>query len=141
MSNKPQMPPDDGFLEERKDPLDLERWKSEVCSVGWSGLIPFRNFFIDKPWTLLWVQFMTFAFGFPFLVIGYYRGNSSSLAEVSWAFGIYFSIVWAVLIHRCIRPDFYRIWPDSWDLVWHICTGRDRCLGNFTYRAYHARYS
>ena len=69
------------------------------------GLLPFRNFFTDKPWTLLWVQFLAFAFGFPFLLIGYYREDPSSLAEAAWAFGIYFSIVWAVLIHRCIRPD------------------------------------
>jgi len=105
MSTNPQKTPDEGFHEERRDPLDLERWKSEVASVGWPGLIPFRNFFTDKPWTLLWVQFMGFAFGFPFLLIGYYREESSSLAEAAWAFGIYFSIVWAVLIHRCIRPD------------------------------------
>jgi RsiW-degrading membrane proteinase PrsW (M82 family) len=105
MSIDSQKASDNNFLEERRDPLDLERWKSEIGSVGWYGLIPFRNFFTDKPWTLLWVQFMAFAFGFPFLLIGYYREDSSSLAEAAWAFGIYFSIVWAVLVHRCIRPD------------------------------------
>lgn len=104
MSTDPRQSPDDSFLEERRDPLDLQRWKSEVGSVGWLGLVPFRNFFTDKPWTLLWVQFMAFAFGFPFLLIRYYREDSSSLAEAAWAFGIYFAIVWAVLVHRCIRP-------------------------------------
>lgn len=105
MSTDHQKTPDDNFLEERRDPFDVGRWRSEIGSVGWSGLIPFRNFFTDKPWTLLWVQFIAFAFGFPFLLIGYYREDSSSLAEAAWAFGIYFSIVWAVLVHRCIRPD------------------------------------
>ncbi|MCA9224828.1 MAG: PrsW family intramembrane metalloprotease, partial [Planctomycetales bacterium] len=96
---------DDRFLEERRDPLDIERWKAEFSEVGWLGLIPFRNFFTDRPWTLLWVQFIAFAFGFPFLLIGYYSEDGSSLAEAAWAFGIYFSVVWAVLVHRCIRPD------------------------------------
>ena len=66
----------------------------------------FRNFISDKPWTLHWVQFIAFAFGFPFLLIGYYREDSSTLAEAAWAFGVYFSIIWAVLIHRCIRPGY-----------------------------------
>ena len=107
MSNPPDAKPpvNDGFREERGDPLNLDRWKSELDAVGWSGLIPFRNFFTDKPWTLLWVQFVAFAFGFPFFLICCYREDSSTLAGAAWAFGIYFSIVWAVLIHRCIRPD------------------------------------
>jgi len=104
MSTDPRDNDDDTFLEERRDPLDFESWKSEFRAVGWSGLTPFRNFFTDKPWTLLWVQFVAFAFGFPFLMMGYYREESSSLAEAAWAFGVYFSIVWAVLLHRCLRP-------------------------------------
>jgi len=93
-------------LEARIDPINIAKWKAELNAVGWTGLIPFRNFYTDKPWTLLWVQFITFAFGFPFLLMNYYyRKESSTLAEAAWAFGIYFAIVWAVLIHRCIRPD------------------------------------
>ena len=105
MTDAPKASTNDTLLEERHDPLDFEKWRSEIRSVGWSGLIPFRNFFTDKPWTLLWVQFISFAFGFPFLLIGYYRKDSSTLGEAAWAFGVYFSIVWAVLVHRCIRPD------------------------------------
>lgn len=91
--------------EERADPINIEKWRAEFDAVGWSGLIPFRNFFTDKPWTLLWVQFLGFVFGFPFLLIGYYRNENATLPEAAWAFGVYFSIVWAVLIHRCLRPD------------------------------------
>lgn len=95
----------DDFLEERSDPLKLDTWRAEFAAVEWSGLIPCRNFFSDKPWTLLWVQFIAFAFGFPFLLICYYRDGESTLPEAAWAFGVYFAIVWGVLIHRCIRPD------------------------------------
>ena len=104
MNSEPSHLPNDPFLDERRDPLDLTRWKSEIGAVGWSGLLPFRNFLADKPWSILWVQVMAFAFGFPFLLIGYYRKDSSSLAEAAWVFGIYFSIMWSILVHRCIRP-------------------------------------
>ena len=96
---------DDDYSEARHDPINLAKWRSELSSVGWTGLIPFRNFFTDKPWTLIWVQFLAFAFGFPFLLMGYYRESTSTLAEAAWAFGVYFSAIWAVLIHRCLRPD------------------------------------
>ncbi len=105
MPTDPRRPESDPLLEERRDPLDLERWKSEIASVGWLRLIPFRYFFDDKSWTLVWVQFIAFAFGFPFLLICYYRDDASSLAEAAWALGIYFSIIWAVVVHRCIRPE------------------------------------
>ena len=96
---------DDDYSEARHDPINLAKWRSELSSVGWTGLIPFRNFFTDKPWTLIWVQFLAFAFGFPFLLMGYYRESTSTLVEAAWAFGVYFSVIWAVLIHRCLRPD------------------------------------
>jgi protease PrsW len=92
-------------IEARVDPLDIAKWKAELSAVGWSGLIPFRNFYSDKPWTLLWVQFIAFAFGFPFLLINYYGNQQTTIAEAAWAFGVYFAVVWAVLVHRCIRPD------------------------------------
>ena len=92
-------------LDERQDFVNAAAWKAEFAAVGWSRLIPFRNWSTDRPWTLLWVQFIVFAFGFPFLLMGYYRDGESTLIEAAWAFGVYFSIVWAVLIHRCIRPE------------------------------------
>lgn len=93
------------MFDERNDFVNAAGWKAEFAAVGWSRLIPFRNWFTDRPWTLLWVQFIAFAFGFPFLLIGYYRNRESTLVEAAWALGGYFAIVWAVLIHRCIRPE------------------------------------
>jgi RsiW-degrading membrane proteinase PrsW (M82 family) len=92
-------------LDERVELLNLRQWNAELSAVQWLGLLPFHNVLSDKPWTLLWVQFISFVFGFPFLLIGYYRDEQSTLAEAAWAFGVYFAVIWAVLIHRCIRPD------------------------------------
>ena len=91
-------------MEARLNPLNTEAIKKEFAAVGWANLIPFKNWFTDRPWTLLWVQFMGFTFGFPFLLINYYSNSESTLVESAWVFGIYFSFIWAVLIHRCVRP-------------------------------------
>jgi len=106
MSDSESLPPEDPRdMDERSIPVDMDRWKSEFAAVNWSKLIPFRNWLADQPWTLVWVQFISFAFGCPFLLMYYYVHRESTLAEASWAFGIYFSVIWAAVIHRCLRPE------------------------------------
>ncbi len=99
------LPADGREVDERNNPVDLDRWKAEFGSVSWSQLVPFHNWLTDRPWTLVWVQFISFAFGFPFLLMCYYLNRDTTLEEASWSFGVYFSVVWAALVHRCIRPE------------------------------------
>ncbi len=103
-ASKPEAPESEQF-EERRNLVQLDAWKAEFALVTWRKLLPFRNWRKDKPWNLVWVQFLLFAFGAPFVLISYYGEKSPSLVEAAWALSLYFSIIWAVLLHRCLRPQ------------------------------------
>ncbi len=96
---------DQEWLDSRQEIVDIGKWKSEFASVRWRTLFPIRAWLDDRPWNLLWVQFLAFAFCFPLALIHFYQGEKVPLTEAAWAFSLYFAIIWAAFLHRCMRPE------------------------------------
>jgi hypothetical protein len=95
---------DSDWLDERYDLINIGKWRSEFGAIRWWTLFPIGLWLKDRPWSLVWVQLFTFAFCFPFLLIHYYQSREASLPEAAWAFSVYFAILWAGFLHRCMRP-------------------------------------
>ncbi len=93
------------WINARQELVDIGKWKSEFATVRWRTFFPIGTWLEDRPWSLLWVQFLTFVFCFPFALIHYYGDRHAPLAEAAWAFSFYFAIIWAAFLHRCMRPE------------------------------------
>lgn len=85
--------------------FSADELKSEFASMNWRRLIPFLNWSQLKAWRLVWVQFLMFAFGFPLVLAWYFRSGDAKLEEAVWPLACYFSVVWAFLLHRFLRPQ------------------------------------
>lgn len=95
----------DSVLEERNRLIDGEAWKREFLAISWKDLFPLATWFRDEPWTLVWVQALVFAFAFPLFLLQWFSGRAPSLFEVAFAFSTYFAVLWAILLHRLLRPE------------------------------------
>lgn len=101
----PSSPSD--WAETRLQIVDIEAVKSEWHSMEWALLNPLTSLLKDRPWTLAWVQLLTFAFCFP-LVMALSYDPETPLGEAAWALSLYFAVLWAIFLHRCILPDRLR---------------------------------
>lgn len=95
----------DSVLEERNRLIDGEAWKRELLAISWKDLFPLAAWFRDEPWTLVWVQALVFAFAFPLFLLQWFSNRAPSLFEAAFAFSSYFAILWAILLHRLLRPE------------------------------------
>jgi len=94
-----------GIAEERIEFGSLNDLRSEFANIPWAQLFPWKAWIEDRPWTLVWVQFLVFAFGFPFVLMQFYAESTAPLEQAAWAFSLYFSILWAAFLQRCLRPQ------------------------------------
>lgn len=85
--------------------IDVKALKSEFTSIQWQALFPIRTWIDDRPWSLVWVQYLVFAFCFPLMLIHYFGNQNVPLAEAAWALSLYFAVIWAVFLQRCMRPE------------------------------------
>lgn len=94
-----------GSFEER---LEFGNWndvRMQMAGIPWRQLFPWQAWLKDKPWTLVWVQFLAFAFGAPFVLIHFYSQEETPLQEAAWSLSLYFSILWAAFMQRCLKPQ------------------------------------
>lgn len=98
---------EDHWAEARIEIIDFDAVKAEFNAIRWSQLNPLIPLFRDGLLSLVWVQFLTFAFCFPLILAISYR-EDASLEEAAWALSLYFAILWAVFLHRCVQPDRLR---------------------------------
>jgi RsiW-degrading membrane proteinase PrsW (M82 family) len=74
----------------RQPPLDL------------ALVFPLRTWMADKPWNLPWVRIFAFFAFFPLVLRRLYHG-SLTLENTAWAFGLYFSLIWGMILRQTMR--------------------------------------
>ena len=77
-------------------------WR-ELRSLPFPVLFPVRDWLADRPWNLLWVRWFAFFAFFPMLLYAVYR-EQVTLQQAAWSFGLYFAMIWGLLLHLCLRP-------------------------------------
>ena len=90
---------------ERQLLFDSYALMANLRRAGLTGIFPFQAWFRDRPLSLVWVQLLVFLFSFPLLLGQYYEALDAPLVEVAWALSLYFAIVGAAILHRCVRPE------------------------------------
>lgn len=85
--------------------FDTYALAANLRKAGLTGIFPFRAWFRDRPFTLVWVQLLVFMFSFPLLLGQYYVTRNAPLVEAAGALSLYFAIIGAAIMHRCIRPE------------------------------------
>ncbi|NJL29871.1 MAG: PrsW family intramembrane metalloprotease [Thermoanaerobaculia bacterium] len=99
----PPLPPPPA-LEQRADPAGkLNRLVDDVRSLPFSTLFPLHEWLKDQPWNLLWVRWFAFFALYP-LALRVLWGNGVELERTAWAFGLYFALIWGLLLNLCLRP-------------------------------------
>jgi len=100
------MPKDDSlFEEERNRVIDGKAWKEELLAISWKDLFPFAAWFRDEPWTLVWVQALVFAYATPLFLLQIFSETELTLTKAAWSFSTYFALLWAIFLHRLLRPE------------------------------------
>lgn len=95
---------------ERHIIVDIYKLAANLQSVGLYGIFPWRAWLRDRPLSLVWVQLLVFVFSFPLLLGQYYAARNAPLVEAAWALSLYFAVIGAAILHRCIRPEPLGIW-------------------------------
>ena len=89
------------------------------------AVFPLRTWLADKPWDLPWVRFFAFFAFFPLVLRRLYHG-SMTLENTAWAFGLYFSFIWGMILRQSMRATSVKasgvtLKPASWG---HLKTGQ-----------------
>jgi RsiW-degrading membrane proteinase PrsW (M82 family) len=71
-------------------------------SIDFGIVFPLRTWLADKPWNLPWVRGFAFFAFFPVVLRQLYRG-SLTLERTAWAFGLYFSLIWGIILRQTMR--------------------------------------
>jgi RsiW-degrading membrane proteinase PrsW (M82 family) len=70
--------------------------------LDFSVIFPLRTWMADKPWNMSWVQLFAFFAFFPLVLRRLYHG-SLTLQNTAWAFGLYFSLIWGMILRQSMR--------------------------------------
>ena len=65
-------------------------------------IFPLRTWLADKPWNLPWVRGFAFFAFFPVVLRQLYHGRLT-LENTAWAFGLYFSLIWGIILRQTMR--------------------------------------
>ncbi len=96
---------DESPFDERNRVIDGKAWKEELLAISWKDLFPLGSWFRDEPWTLVWVQALVFAFATPLLLQQLFSSTEMTLTQSAWSFSTYFALLWAIFLHRLLRPE------------------------------------
>jgi protease PrsW len=82
----------------------LDNIEQEFHKIHLSAIFPLKTWWKDRPWNLIWVRwFMVFTL-FPLCLLAYFGNREISFGGVAWAFGIYFSLMWLIILRFFMRP-------------------------------------
>jgi len=82
----------------------VEKAFGELRQLGWKTIVPWNEWLIDRPWSLLWVRWFALLAMFP-LILGVALGNGqTNFASVAFLFGAYFAVIWSVVLFFMLRP-------------------------------------
>ena len=70
--------------------------------LDFGAVFPVRTWLADKPWNLPWVRLFAFFAFFPLVLRQLYHG-AMTLENTAWAFGLYFSFIWGMILRQSMR--------------------------------------
>jgi RsiW-degrading membrane proteinase PrsW (M82 family) len=73
-----------------------------VPPLDFGVIFPLRTWLADQPWNLPWVRLFAFFAFFPLVLRRLYHG-SLTLENTAWAFGLYFSLIWGMILRQSMR--------------------------------------
>jgi len=76
----------------------------ECKTIGLTNLVPLKVWMADKPWNLLWVRWFVAMALFPMLLVSWASSTDVTFASVAFLFGVYFALMWAVVLYFMLRP-------------------------------------
>ena len=78
------------------------RMAPQQAPLDFAVVFPLRTWLADKPWNLPWVRGFAFFAFFPVVLRQVYHG-SLTLERTAWAFGLYFSLIWGIILRQTMR--------------------------------------
>jgi protease PrsW len=78
------------------------RMAPQQTPLDFAVVFPLRTWLADKPWTMPWVRGFAFFAFFPVVLRQFYHG-SITLENTAWAFGLYFSLIWGIILKQTMR--------------------------------------
>ena len=78
------------------------RMAPRPAPLDFGVVFPIRTWLADKPWNLPWVRLFAFFAFFPLVLRRLYHG-SLTLENTAWAFGLYFSFIWGMILRQSMR--------------------------------------
>jgi len=78
------------------------RMAPRQAPLDFDVVFPLRTWMADKPWSLPWVRLFAFFAFFPLVLRRLYHG-SLTLENTAWAFGLYFSLIWGMILRQSMR--------------------------------------
>jgi RsiW-degrading membrane proteinase PrsW (M82 family) len=78
------------------------RMAPRQAPLDFGVVFPLRTWMADKPWNLPWVRFFAFFAFFPLVLRRLYHG-ALTLENTAWAFGLYFSFIWGMILRQSMR--------------------------------------
>ena len=82
----------------------LESAIKECKHIGLANLVPYKVWMADKPWNLLWVRWFVAMALFPMLLVSWASSTEVTFASVAFLFGVYFALMWAVVLYFMLTP-------------------------------------
>lgn len=87
-----------------------EKLFRDFRSLKFSALFPVRDWLAERPWTLGSAQALAFLAFYPLLLSLIYDNLqltdlTDQLKTSAWSLGLYFAVIWGVIIFRMIKPD------------------------------------
>jgi protease PrsW len=76
----------------------------ELKLIGFGSLLPYRDWLADKPWNLVWVRWFLGVALFPLLLSFWASAGELKFASVAFLFGLYFALMWAVVLYFMLTP-------------------------------------
>jgi RsiW-degrading membrane proteinase PrsW (M82 family) len=84
---------------------DFEKLREEFRAVRLHTVMPLTAWLKDRPWDLLWVRWFAFFALFPLLLARTLGVEEIQLGQAAWALGIYFALLWLVVLSLFMRPQ------------------------------------
>ncbi len=77
---------------------------NELRLIGIRNLLPYKDWLADKTWNLLWVRWFLGIALFPLLLFYWASSARLEFQSVAFLFGIYFALMWAVVLYFMLLP-------------------------------------
>src|SRR5262249_17878262 len=81
----------------------LQDLLTDIKLLRYDTLFPLGRWLVERPWNVRWIQAALFFALFP-MAIATLFDRGTGLRDVVWALGLYFSLLWGVVLYWLIAP-------------------------------------